>query len=126
MARRRPAATTIIAAGTRTARLMPPHRERHAAAAPEHLRTVKAPETPLDQIVGLFSRDHVFGPDLKALLAAQLPATDAATGRRPRRPGRRYLNPAPGELRAEGLKGVAAGARRPGAGPRTSGAPGKS
>ena len=51
---------------------------RHAAASPGHPRTVKAPETRLDQIVALFFKDHVFGPGRGALLAAQLPATDAA------------------------------------------------
>ncbi len=41
-------------------------------------RTVKAPEANLDRIVGVFFRDHVFGPGRAQLLAAQLPATDAA------------------------------------------------
>ena len=47
------------------------------ATNPTHPRTVKAPETRLDQIVGLFFATHVFGPDRADLLAAQLPATDA-------------------------------------------------
>ena len=55
-----------------------PANPRHAAAAPDHPRTVKAPETRLDQIVRLFFKDHVFGPRRAQLLAAQLPATDAA------------------------------------------------
>jgi site-specific DNA recombinase len=55
-----------------------PKNPRHAAAAPDHPRTVKAPETRLDQIVGLFFNEHVFGPRRAELLAAQLPATDAA------------------------------------------------
>lgn len=55
-----------------------PKNPRHAAASPDHPRTVKAPETKLDQIVGLFFRNHVFGPGRADLLAAQLPATDAA------------------------------------------------
>jgi hypothetical protein len=55
-----------------------PANPRHAAAAPDHPRTVKAPETRLDQIVALFFTDHVFGPRRAELLAAQLPATDAA------------------------------------------------
>ncbi len=38
----------------------------------------KAPEARLDQIVSLFFSKHVFGPGRKELLAAQLPATDAA------------------------------------------------
>ena len=55
-----------------------PANPRHAAAAPDHPRTVKAPETRLDQIVRLFFADHMFGPRRALLLAAQLPATDAA------------------------------------------------
>jgi hypothetical protein len=55
-----------------------PANPRHAAAAPDHPRTVKAPETRLDQIVRLFFADHVFGPRRAELFAAQLPATDAA------------------------------------------------
>ena len=55
-----------------------PANPRHAAAYPDHPRTVKAPETRLDQIVALFFADHVFGPGRAELLAAQLPATDAA------------------------------------------------
>ena len=67
-------------AGTRVYYQCPhnPANPRHAAAAPDHPRTVKAPETRLDQIVGLFFTDHVFGPRRAELLAAQLPATDAA------------------------------------------------
>ena len=55
-----------------------PANPRHAAAHPEHPRTVKAPETRLDQIAGLFFNEHVFGPRRAELLAAQLPATNAA------------------------------------------------
>jgi hypothetical protein len=55
-----------------------PANPRHAAASPDHPRTVKAPETRLDQIVGLFFAEHVFGERRAELLAAQLPATDAA------------------------------------------------
>ena len=55
-----------------------PGNPRHVAASPGHPRTVKAPETRLDQIVALFFAGHVFGPGRAALLAAQLPATDAA------------------------------------------------
>ena len=51
---------------------------RHAAASPGHPRTVKAPETRLDQIVALLFGEHVFGPGRAGLLAAQLPTTDAA------------------------------------------------
>ena len=55
-----------------------PANPRHAAAHPGHPRTVKAPEPRLDQITGLFFAEHVFGPRRAQLLAAQLPATDAA------------------------------------------------
>jgi len=58
-----------------------PHRPdnpRHAAACPGHPRTVKIPQTILDQITGLFFAEHIFGPHRARLLAAQLPATDAA------------------------------------------------
>jgi len=55
-----------------------PVRPSDAAGYPGHPRTVKAPETRLDEIVGLFFKDHVFGPGRAGLLAAQLPATDAA------------------------------------------------
>ena len=58
-----------------------PHNPAHpqdAADHPGHPRTVKAPETRLDQIVGLFFAEHIFGPGRAELLAAQLPATDAA------------------------------------------------
>jgi len=54
-----------------------PARPKEAADHPGHPRTVKAPETRLDQITGLFFATHVFGPSRAALLAAQLPATDA-------------------------------------------------
>jgi len=50
---------------------------RHAATAPDHPRTVSAPETLLDAIVGRFFRDRVFTPGRASLLAAQLPASDA-------------------------------------------------
>ena len=55
-----------------------PAKPADAAGYPGHPRTVKAPETRLDQIAGLFFAEHVFGPGRAALLAAQLPATDAA------------------------------------------------
>jgi hypothetical protein len=55
-----------------------PKNPRHAAAAPGHPRTVKAPAVRLDEIVRLFFKDHVFGPRRAELLAVQLPATDAA------------------------------------------------
>ena len=55
-----------------------PANPRHTAASPDHPRTVQAPETLLDQITGQFFADRIFGPGRAALLAAQLPATDAA------------------------------------------------
>jgi site-specific DNA recombinase len=55
-----------------------PARPKDGADYPGHPRTVRAPETRLDQIVGLFFAEHVFGPRRAALLAAQLPATDQA------------------------------------------------
>ena len=54
-----------------------PANPRHTAACPDHPRSAQAPETLLDQIVGAFFRDHVFGPGRADLLAAKLPATDA-------------------------------------------------
>ena len=71
------------AAGTRVYYQCPhnPANPRHAAAAPGHPRTVKAPETRLDQIVALFFKDHVFGPRR----AARRPAPGHRR-RRPRRP----------------------------------------
>jgi site-specific DNA recombinase len=51
---------------------------RYAASDPGHPRTVKIREDLLDQVTAAFFRDHVFGPGRAALLAAQLPATDAA------------------------------------------------
>ena len=59
-----------------------PAKPKEAADHPGHPRTVKAPETRLDQITGLFFAEHVFGPGRAALLAAQLPATDAAAADR--------------------------------------------
>ncbi len=54
-----------------------PANPRHAAAQPDHPRTVQAPQNRLDAIVGRFLTDHIFGPQRAANLAAQLPATDA-------------------------------------------------
>jgi site-specific DNA recombinase len=78
--RRRMARMTYRRAGTTLAYYQCPYHAsnpRHAAAHPEHPRTVKAPETRLDQITGLFFDQHIFGPARARLLAAQLPATDA-------------------------------------------------
>ncbi len=54
-----------------------PARPKDLASHPDHPRTVKAPETRLDQIVALFFAEHVFGSRRAELLTAQLPATDA-------------------------------------------------
>jgi site-specific DNA recombinase len=51
---------------------------KHAADHPDHPRSVQAPETLLDQIAGHFFATRIFGPERAALLAVQLPATDAA------------------------------------------------
>lgn len=55
-----------------------PARPSDAAGYPGHPRSVKAPETRLDEITALFFKDYVFGPGRADRLAAQLPATDAA------------------------------------------------
>ena len=55
-----------------------PARPSDASGYPDHPRTVKAAETRLDEIAGRFFAEHVFGPGRAGLLAAQLPATDAA------------------------------------------------
>jgi hypothetical protein len=54
-----------------------PATPKHAATCPDHPRTVQAPETRLDDIVGAFFGTRIFGPGRAQLLAAQLPATDA-------------------------------------------------
>ena len=54
-----------------------PASPRHAAAHPGHPRTVQVPETLLNAITSRFLNDRVFTPRRAALLAAQLPATDA-------------------------------------------------
>jgi hypothetical protein len=67
--------------GTPTAYYQCPHNAnnpRYTASHPAHPRTVKIREDLLDQVAGAFFRDHIFGPGRAALLAAQLPATDAA------------------------------------------------
>jgi N-acetylglucosamine kinase-like BadF-type ATPase len=66
-------------AGTRVYYQCPhnPANPRHAAA-PDHPRTVKAPEPRLDQIVRLFFTDHVFGPRRAELLRAHAPQRPAA------------------------------------------------
>jgi site-specific DNA recombinase len=51
---------------------------KHAADHPDHPRSVQVPELLLDRITAPFFAGRIFGPDRAALLAAQLPATDAA------------------------------------------------
>jgi hypothetical protein len=68
---------------TITARLnADPASPRHVAAHPDHPRSVQAPETLLNAITGRFLNDRVFTPRRSALLAAQLPATDADAAER--------------------------------------------
>jgi hypothetical protein len=79
--RRRMTGMTYVNPGGQPTYYRCPHNPatpRHAAACPDHPRTVQAPEALLDRIVGQFFAEHVFGPGRAALLAAQLPATDAA------------------------------------------------
>jgi hypothetical protein len=54
-----------------------PATPKHAATCPDHPRTVQAPETRLDDIVGRFFATRIFGPERAQLLVGQLPATDA-------------------------------------------------
>jgi hypothetical protein len=51
---------------------------KHAADHPGHPHTVQISETRLDDFTGIFFATRIFGPERAALLAAQLPATDAA------------------------------------------------
>jgi len=78
--RRRMTGMTYVNPGGQPVYYRCPHNPatpKHAAACPDHPRTVQAPEALLDRIVGQFFAEHVFGPGRAELLAAQLPATDA-------------------------------------------------
>ncbi len=78
--RRRMTGITYVNPGGQPAYYRCPHNPatpRHAAACPDHPRTVQAPEALLDKIVGQFFVTRIFGPGRAGLLAAQLPATDA-------------------------------------------------
>ncbi len=78
--RRRMTGTTYGNPGAQSTYYRCPHNPatpKHAATCPDHPRTVQAPELLLDQIIGQFFADRIFGPGRAALLAAQLPATDA-------------------------------------------------
>jgi len=78
--RRRMTGMTYVNPGSQPVYYRCPHNPatpRHAAASPDHPRTVQAPEILLDRIVGQFFATRIFGPGRAALLAAQLPATDA-------------------------------------------------
>ena len=50
---------------------------KHVADHPGHPRSVQISETRLDHFAGIFFATRIFGPERAALLAAQLPATDA-------------------------------------------------
>jgi site-specific DNA recombinase len=50
----------------------------HAAAAPDHPRTVSVREDTLIEIIRQFYAERIFGPERAALLATQIPATAAA------------------------------------------------
>jgi site-specific DNA recombinase len=54
-----------------------PTNPRHAAARPDHPKTVRVREDALMQVIAQFLDQRVFGPDRAAHLAALLPATDA-------------------------------------------------
>ena len=98
--RRRMAGSTYGNPGAQSTYYRCPHdpaTPKHAASCPDHPRTVQAPELLLDEIVGRFFADRIFGPGRAELLAAQLPATDADAAARPGRPGR----PAPGPHQAD-------------------------
>ena len=78
--RRRMTGMTYVNPGGQPTYYRCPHNPatpKHAASCPDHPRTVQAPEALLDQIVGQFFATRIFGPGRAALLAAQLPATDA-------------------------------------------------
>jgi site-specific DNA recombinase len=78
--RRRMAGSTYGKPGALSTYYRCPHdpaTPKHAASHPDHPRTVQAPELLLDEIVGAFFADRIFGPGRAELLAAQLPATDA-------------------------------------------------
>jgi hypothetical protein len=78
--RRRMTGMTYVNPGGQPVYYRCPHNPatpQHAASCPDHPRTVQAPEALLDQIVGQFFATRIFGVSRAALLAAQLPATDA-------------------------------------------------
>src|ERR1017187_5652965 len=64
-----------------------PANPRHAALRPHHPRTVRVREDILIGEILQFLAQRVFGPERRALLAAQLPASeaDAAAHRAPHR-----------------------------------------
>ena len=78
--RRRMAGSTYGNPGAQSTYYRCPHNAatpKHAADCPDHPRTVQAPELKLDQVIGHFFATRIFGPGRAALLADQLPATDA-------------------------------------------------
>jgi hypothetical protein len=54
-----------------------PANPRHAALRPDHPRTVSVREDALLDVIRQFFADRIFGPERRALLAAQLPASEA-------------------------------------------------
>jgi hypothetical protein len=55
-----------------------PANPRHAAAAPDHPRTVSVREDTLTEVIRQFFAQRILGPERAALLAVQLPADAAA------------------------------------------------
>jgi site-specific DNA recombinase len=55
-----------------------PVNARHAAAAPDHPRTVSVREDTLIEVIRQFFAQRIFGPERAALLAVQIPADAAA------------------------------------------------
>jgi site-specific DNA recombinase len=55
-----------------------PANPRHAAAAPDHPRTVSVREDALTEVIRQFYAERIFGPERAALLATQIPADAAA------------------------------------------------
>jgi site-specific DNA recombinase len=55
-----------------------PANARHAAAAPDHPRTVSVREDTLIEVIRQFYAERIFGPERAALLAVQIPADAAA------------------------------------------------
>jgi len=77
---RRMAGNTYLNPGSAPVYYRCPHNwasPKHVADHPDHPHTVQVPELLLDRVVGAFFATRIFGPERAALLADQLPATDA-------------------------------------------------